>query len=238
MEKFDYSILNSYSVDEYDLILPSNSVVYYYSRRDNIKTLSEFIEKYKSGVLKVLNKASKEEIEGFIDLIDYRYFGKQMSSDYILFDWILVSKDSLNGEYKKGWNEAKVHSKSIFPLKRLGLSSYECLKLICFVEKTGESMLIKDAIELCSRDINLLNSKKKESILFKRKLDLLVKYCNDMNIFDVNSKYDELEKLIIKYNDAINRRKKIEEEIKEIENEINLKRNDIDKCEIKKLLKR
>lgn len=243
MDSLDYSVLDNILIEDYDLILKKYSVVHKFCLKNNITTLGTLVRMYDNNELKIINKKTKEEFYGFMDLIKYRHFGIMLPYDSILLDSIIVKLDTWKGNYKKGWNEAYFISNStIFPLKRLGFSTSENDKLKFYVEEYGKSMLIIDAIIKYRNDPEkkVIRGYKDAQKIFEKKLDIIIDYYNKNyvpNVGLMRSNKSELEKLLYKYKSISEEIKILKQELSSVEEKIITTRLYVGEDKLKQLLK-
>ena len=173
--------LYSIKITECPFIRFNYSMIAQFCLRNIIETLGELIDKYQNNEVIVKNKKSIEEMDGFIDLINYFYLGERMPKEHLLFDEIIIVKDSWNGNYWKGRHEVDFNNTEfINPLKRLGFNVDEADSILSYVNKKNYDMTIISA---------LINYKEEgykwfsgstninyENII--RKIDILVDYYN------------------------------------------------------------
>lgn len=235
--------LYSIKISDCPFIKSNYSMIANFCMRNKIETLGELVEKYQNKEVVVKNKKSLEEMDGFVDLIKYIYLKERLPKESLLFDEIIIIKDSWNGNYWKGRHEVSFNnSEFINPLKRLGFNVDESDSILSFVNKKNNDMTIISA---------LINYKEEgykwfsgptninyENII--RKIDVLVDYYNK---FLKNDNYLEqyksleLEELLKLYNKKREEYLNIVEELKLIRKKIVNKEQYVSNENIKKLEK-
>lgn len=172
--------LYSIKISDCPFIKSNYSMIANFCMRNKIETLGELIDKYKNNEVVVKNKKSVEEMDGFIDLVKYVYLKERLPKESLLFDEIIIIKDSWNGNYWKGRHEVSFNSEYINPLKRLGFNVDEADSILSYVNKRNRDMTIisalinykEDGYKWFSGPTNI----NYENII--RKIDILVEYYN------------------------------------------------------------
>lgn len=241
MVKDYYFLLDKLLIDNCKLILKKYSSIYRLCEKNNIKSIGELLRKYDDGELSIYNK-SYEEIDGVIDLINYRYFEKKLSQEELLFDEITFVPNSWQGKYHDHFSESILDtSKFKNPLKRLGFTLDESETLVYYVTDNKQSMVIINAILKYRNDENRRELPKSKQEVFDLKLDIIIDYYYN-NCFSEKSleikKYIELENLLIKLSEILKEREKIDNNIKLLENQINTKKQFVNEEDVKVLFKR
>lgn len=238
-----YEFLYSIKINECPFIRANYSMIANFCMRNKIETLGELVDKYANNEVIVKNKKSIEEMDGFIDLVKYIYLGERLPKEYLLFDEIIMVKDSWNGKFWKGRSEVGFNnSEFINPLKRLGFNYDESDSILSFVNKKNNDMTIINALInykdegykwFCgSTNINY------ENII--RKIDVFVDYYNK---FLKNDNYLEqyktleLEELLKEYNKKRIEYLNIVAELKLIRERIEKKEQYVNDNDVKKLEK-
>jgi len=173
--------LYSIKITECPFIRFNYSMIAQFCLRNKIETLGELVEKYQNKEVVVKNKKSIEEMAGFIDLVKYIYLKERLPKESLLFDEIIIIKDSWNGNYWKGRHEVSFNnSKFINPLKRLGFNVDEADSIMSFVNKKKQDMTIISAlINYKEEGYNwFYNSTNINHENIIRKIDVLVDYYN------------------------------------------------------------
>ena len=124
MEKRDYSILDSVLIENCDLIV-QDEVIYRLCLKNKINTLGEFYKKLENNEINIINKKTKEQVKGFIDLVNYYYFNEKLIKSNLLFNEIRILEDTWRGNKWLGRYEASLKENEKYSLRRLGFSSDE-----------------------------------------------------------------------------------------------------------------
>lgn len=235
--------LCSIKISDCPFIKTNYSMIANFCMRNKIETLGELIDKYENNEVIVKNKKSIEEMDGFIDLVKYIYLGERLPKENLLFDEIVIIKDSWNGNYWKGRHEVDFNnSEFINPLKRLGFNVDEADSILSYVNKKNYDMTIISA---------LINYKEEgykwfsgstninyENII--RKIDILVDYYNKflkMDNYLEQYKTLELEELLKEYDKKREEYLNIVSELKLIREKIINKEQYVSNENIRKLEK-
>jgi len=231
MEKQDYSFLDTIKIENCEFIRKNYSVLSNFCLRNKIETLGEFISKYECGDAIVRNKRSIEEMDGFIELIKYIYFGERLPQEHLLFEEIIIINDTWQGRPWKGRHEVGFSNETLYsPLKRLGFNGDEADSILSFVSNKKEDMMIISALINYKAEkyyrFSYGSSHNKQSI--DKKIDLFVEYYDKYlkkDKYVESYKAVELEKLLKEF-------KTKKDEIIRLVSEINSLRVKIDsKCQ-------
>ena len=138
MKRIDYRVLDNNFIAECDLLV-SDDFIKYFCYLNKISTLGQLLRKYDYKKLDFENNDEKEIISGFVDLIKYKYYGKKLSSEYILFDKFT---------YDYVTKGVKVSDRKFdYPLKRLGFTENEIRIINQFVlSDNNKSMIVINVI--------------------------------------------------------------------------------------------
>lgn len=216
-----------------------NYIVYRFCINNNIRTINELIELYEKNGVEARNEITRSEVLGFIELLRYKYLGKNLNVDEILNE-----KFDLNPNITfRNWYKYDLFNNNYeYPLRRLGLTSDEVGCLRYFVEKSHYiSSLIEVIFRYRENNLGVYINNSFSQKIFLNKLDLIIDYYRNKYMnqeFIDNIKVKKVEILLLKYKQLIAMRDKINTEINSIKNNIDLNFSVLNDEDVNKLVKR